>query len=54
MTSFLTAGTQSLYLVFILGRVEVEYVDPQWLAEQGFACHLWMNATLNHIPVLVP
>ena len=31
-------------------RVELEYVDLQWLAGQGLACYIWMNATLNHTP----
>ena len=31
-------------------RVEVEFVDLQWLTGQVFACNICMNVTLHHIP----
>ena len=51
IVSLLTVGTQALCLKLVSWRrFEVKYVEPQCLAGQGFACNLWMNATLHHIP----
>ena len=29
----------------------MEYLETQSLAGESFACHIWMNATMHHIPV---
>ena len=51
IVSLSTVGTQARCLkLFFWSRVEGGYVDLQWPAGQGFACHLWMNATLLYTP----